>query len=202
MPTGIASFKHPLNWSLKTIGWKILTSKQFYSSFVDQVVGSSFCVSKFFRHRNDRNTSLAFRELEIGGILCFAQMDYRKTHFFHLELFLQLWGASPTSQSPSNSPALGVGVPWQISVTWVYVISRFSSNPRQNVRVFRWKFQCKPRKLQGTWSVFSVMCLLAYRLYTGFSRLPAHVIRVGGRLLLTVWKFDLEPFFFIYNYSY
>eukprot|EP00434_Breviolum_minutum_P016543 symbB.v1.2.014583.t1/scaffold1069.1/size140053/7 len=62
--------------------------------------------------------------------------------------------ASPTSQSPSNSPALGVG---------------------------------------GTWSVFSVMCLLAYRLYTGFNTatwLPYLLAREGESL----WYDDQAAF--------
>lgn len=91
------------------------------------------------------DTSPPFRELEIGGILyMFRPNGLQKNTFFLPRIFFRLWGASPTSQSPSNSPALGVGVPWHFSVTWVYVISRFSSNARQNFRVFRWKFQCPP----------------------------------------------------------
>ena len=147
------------------------------------------------------DTSPPFRELEIGGILyMFRPNGLQKNTFFLPRIFFRLWGASPTSQSPSNSPALGVGVPWHISVTWVYV-SRFHRILCKTSGFFVGNSSARP-ETSG-----HLVCL---QRHVPFGVPPLYRLQplasacqtCWGRLLLTVWKFDLEPFFFIYNYSY
>lgn len=168
------------------------------------MVGSSFCVSKFFQTPKWQKYFTTIQGIRDWWDIIYIYVSPKwisGKHHFLPRIFLQLWGASPTSQSPSNSPALGVGVPWHISVTWVYVISRFYRILGKTSGFFVGNSSARP-ETSG-----HLVCL---QRHVPFGVPPLHRLQplasacqtCWGRLLLTVWKFDLEPFFFIYNYSY
>ena len=126
-----------------------------------------------------------------------------------------LWGPSQVSQSPTNSPSLGSGAPW-IQNSWscgndskwhpvtpgdiLQLVSTTSNSRAETITRDRANFPEFAREtrlcFQGSWSVSSVTCLLAYRLYTGFSHLdpagngsrsngrPAEIPRHGCRISL------------------